>query len=90
MYPLHMAPSQRTQVLLDPLVDEKVRRLASKHKRSMSAMCSELIEFALSQDKYNDKDHENFRAASVKALIEGADLSDERMQKLIKLLDMLD
>jgi len=56
----------------------------------MSAMCSELIEFALSQDKYNDKDHEEFRAASVKALIEGADLSDERMQKLIKLLDMLD
>jgi len=71
-------------------MNDEVRRLALKYKRSMSAMCAELIAHALESDKYKDNDREAFRKASVDALIKGADLSDERMQKLIKLLDLLD
>ena len=84
-------PSQanRTQVLLSDDIQAKVRVLANRSKRSMSAMCSELIEFALTHGVEYQVSTDT-TASKVEALINGADLDDERMRKLLKLLDALD
>ena len=41
--------ASRTQVLLTEATHAQVKELAEKNKRSMSAECAELIEFALRQ-----------------------------------------
>jgi dsRNA-specific ribonuclease len=59
----------------------------------MSAMCSELIEYALTHgDKYKDTgiNKQEIKQDTVEALLSGAVLDDQRMQKLLKLLDALD
>tara|TARA_R100001198_G_scaffold42383_2_gene23267 strand:+ start:44 stop:310 length:267 start_codon:yes stop_codon:yes gene_type:complete len=85
-----MCPSiNRTQVLLSEDVQERVRLLASKRKRSMSAMCSELIEFALSNgNQYQAISDTN--TDQNEALVHKLNLTDERVQKLLKLLEVLE
>ena len=81
----------RTQVLLSDDVQARVRMLAKKSKRSMSAMCSELIEYALTHgEEYKDTTtKQEIKQDTVEALLSGAVLDDQRMQKLLKLLDAL-
>ena len=85
-----MCPSiNRTQVLLSEDVQERVRLLASKRKRSMSAMCSELIEFALSNgNQYQVICDTN--TDQNESLVHKLNLTDERVQKLLKLLEALE
>ena len=54
-------------------------------------MCSELIEYALDHgERYKDTTKQDMQQNTVEALLSGAVLDDQRMQKLLKLLDMLD
>ena len=54
-------------------------------------MCCELIEYALTQgDEYKDITKQDMKQNTVEALLGGAVLDDQRMQKLLKLLDALD
>lgn len=85
-----MVSTHRTQVLLNQHTQARVQQLATASKRSMSAMCSELIEYALEHgDKYQ-LDHEDMTQNTVDALLNGAVLDDVRMHKLLKLLDALE
>ena len=84
-----MPSTHRTQVLLPDHIQVRVQGLAGRSKRSLSAMCCELIEYALEHgDQYQVAD--DTKSSRVQALIDGADLSDVRMQKLLKLLDALE
>ena len=56
----------------------------------MSAMCCELIEYALDHGEEYQSIASDTKALKVEALINGADLDDERMRKLLKLLDAMD
>jgi dsRNA-specific ribonuclease len=57
----------------------------------MSAMCCELIEYALEHgDEYKGTiTKQEIKQNTVEALLGGAVLDDQRMQKLLKLLDAL-
>ena len=83
--------ANRTQVLLSDDAQARVRVLANKSKRSMSAMCCELIEYALTHgEEYKDITiKQEIKRDTVEALLSGAVLDDQRMQKLLKLLDAL-
>jgi plasmid stability protein len=85
-----MCPSvNRTQVLLSDDARERVRLLAAQRKRSMSAMCSELIDFALS----NGEQYQAICGTNTdqnEALVHKLNLTDERVQKLLKLLEALE
>lgn len=74
--------SNRTQVLLTDAISDQVEKLAKKSKRSKSAMCAELIEYAL--------EHSSCR----KDLSDKDTKLDEstlkRLSKLVELLDSLD
>ena len=87
-----MPSTHRTQVLLADHVQVRVQQLATTSKRSMSSMCSELIEYALTHgDEYKDITIQpGIKQNTVEALLNGAVLNDQRMQKLLKLLDALD
>lgn len=86
-----MAASHRTQVLLPERIKQEVERLASKRRRSVSAMCSELIEYALTHgEEFRDREREAFKDETTQALVNGAMLDDVRMNKLLKLLDAID
>ena len=86
-----MPSTHRTQVLLADHVQTRVQQLAINSKRSMSAMCSELIEYALDHgERYKDITNQDMKQNTVEALLSGAVLNDQRMQKLLKLLDALD
>jgi plasmid stability protein len=85
-----MCPSvNRTQVLLPEDVRERVRLLAAQRKRSMSAMCSELIEFALSNGNHYQAICDT-NTDQNEALFHKLNLTDERVQKLLKLLEALE
>ncbi len=85
-----MVSTHRTQVLLSQSTQDRVQHLATASKRSMSAMCSELIEYALMHgDKYKI-DQSDMKQNTVEALLNGAVLDDTRMQKLLKLLDAME
>ena len=86
-----MPSTHRTQVLLPDHIQVRVQGLAGRSKRSMSAMCCELIEYALTHgDEYKDIINQDMNQNTVEALLNGAVLDDQRMQKLLKLLDALD
>lgn len=55
-------------------------------------MCCELIEYALEHgDEYKDiTTKQEIKQNTAEALLSGAVLNDNRMQKLLKLLDALD
>jgi plasmid stability protein len=85
-----MCPSvNRTQVLLPEDVRERVRLLAAQRKRSMSAMCSELIEFALSNGNHYQAICDT-NTDQNEALVHKLNLTEERVQKLLKLLEALE
>lgn len=85
-----MCPSvNRTQVLLPEDVRERVRLLAAQRKRSMSAMCSELIEFALSNGNHYQAICDT-NTDQNEALVHKLNLTDERVQRLLKLLEALE
>jgi len=56
----------------------------------MSAMCSELIEYALTHGEQYQVVKNDTNSSIVEALVNGAILDDERMRKLHKLLDALE
>lgn len=86
-----MPSTHRTQVLLPDHIQVRVQGLAGRSKRSMSAMCCELIEYALTHgDEYKDITNQDMKQNTVEALLNGAVLDDPRMQKLLKLLDAMD
>ena len=98
----------RVQCLLQPDTFSKVRTLAKHNKRSHSAMCAELIEFAMKQQPYEQQLEEaaiqvpprndprgyspqtQIRDEAVAAAIQGADLNDAKLAKLLKLVELLD
>ena len=74
--------SNRTQVLLTDAVSDQVDKLAKKERRSKSAICAQLIEFALAHE-YVSKD--------LNAQDNQLDESTlRRLRKLVELLDSLD
>ena len=74
------SPTHRTQVLLSSAIQAKVMRLAAKKRRSMSAMCAELIEYAISHGE-DFKEIDDTKANSrTEALIQAIDA----LQKLLK------
>ena len=75
-----MPSSHRNQVLLTEEIQAKVAELAEVSKRSMSAMCSELIEYAL------DHGFSGFSGGNTGGLV----LTDKQKRKLFKLLDAMD
>ena len=85
-----MPSTHRTQVLLPDHVQVRIQGLATRSKRSMSAMCCELIEYALDHGENYQSVVTDTNALKVEALINGADLDDERMRKLLKLLDAME
>ncbi len=85
-----MPSTHRTQVLLPDHVQARVQQLATQSKRSMSAMCSELIEYALTHGEQYQVVENDTNSSIVEALVNGAILDDERMRKLHKLLDALE
>ncbi len=85
-----MPSTHRTQVLIPHHLLAKVKAVAAERKRSMSAMCCELIEYALTHgDEYQVVENDT-NSSIVEALVNGAILDDERMRKLHKLLDALE
>ena len=98
----------RAQVLMQPDLYAEVRTLAKHNRRTLSAMCAELIQHALNTPTYKQKMEEalivvhpkedprmaspqtQFRGEAMKAAIEGADLNEAKMKKLMMLLEMLD
>ena len=85
-----MPSTHRQQVLLPYRLLTKVKAVAADRKRSMSAMCCELIEYALDHGEEYQSVATDTKALKVEALINGADLNDERMRKLLKLLDAME
>ena len=74
-----MPSSHRTQVLLPDYIQPRVERLATKQKRSMSAMCCELIEYALTHgEEYQDNQADSDEAGS-----KGIEERMERMEKML-------
>ena len=72
--------SNRTQVLLTDAVNDQVEKLAKQTKRSKSAMCAELIEFALI---HHSKDFSNQDTPLDEPTL-------RRLSRLVELLDSLD
>ena len=82
--------SNRVQVLLDDTTREEVERWCGVRKKSASAMCSELIEHALSSDEYKDPQRAQLKAQTVDAAVNGVDLGSPRIKKLLQVLKALD
>ena len=98
----------RAQVLMQPQLYSEVRTLAKHNRRTLSAMCAELIQHALKTPTYKQQMDEalivvppkedprmaspqtQFRGDAVKAAIEGADLNDAKLKKLMAILEMLE
>lgn len=75
--------ASRTQVLLTEATHAQVKELAEKNKRSMSAECAELIEFALRQQLLAKGS-----VADVDVPLDA--LSARRLKTFLKLLDSLE
>ena len=81
----------RVQVPLERGTYERVNQLAQDNRRTLGLMCVELIEHALSSQDYEVSSiKSNFRGDVVRAAIDGVDLSQDTLRKLIKLLDAID
>ena len=98
----------RAQVLMQPQLYSEVRTLAKHNRRTLSAMCAELIQHALNTPTYKQQMEEalivvppkedprmaspqtQFRIEAMKAAIEGTDLTEAQLKKLMMLLEMMD
>jgi aconitase B len=81
----------RVQVPLERETYEHVNQLAKDNRRTLGAMCVELIEHALSSPDFESASIKSkFKADVVKGAINGVDLSRDKLSKLIKLLEAID
>ena len=78
----------RLQVILGDAQTERVKQLADERGLSVSAMCSQLINAALRLDQFQSLD--NVKGQYVEAAIDGADLNDWKLVKLLKVIDSID
>ena len=96
---------QRIQALLDPATFERVQKLMTNRRASMSSITTELIRAALDLAEYADElasiptqepqekkyvTKDELKAEFVQSAVEGADLDSEMLQKLLKLSEVLD
>jgi len=97
----------RVQVLCPPELIADLKTLAKHNRRSMSALCGEILAHALRSGKYRDQLEEaqirvpvkpdprtrrpqaQFRADAAKAVLDGADIEDPRMQKILMAMKIL-
>ena len=89
-----MSETKRVQVPLDLDVLERVTLLATTNRRTLGAMCVELIDYALASDRYKEQQEatikDNFKEQTVKAAIGGVDLDRDKLNKLMRLLEAID
>ena len=78
-----MVHRTRIQVLIDEQSREAVEAWCAIRKKSASAMCAELIEFALSSDEYNNPQRAQLKSQRIDAAINGVDLGSPRIKKLL-------
>ena len=78
----------RLQVVLDTDQADRVKALATERGISVSAMCSQLINAALRLDQFQSL--EQLRGQYVEAAIEGADLNDWKLVKLLEAIDSIE
>ena len=75
-------------MILGDAQTNRVKQLADERGLSVSAMCSQLINAALRLDQFQSL--ENVRGQYVEAAIHGADISDFKLQALLKMIDEID
>lgn len=98
----------RVQCLMQPELYAEVRTLAKHNRRTLSAMCAELVAHAIKTPTYkqqleeaeivvpvktdprNSSPQAQYRAESIKAAVDGVDLSNEKLQKLKMILDLIE
>lgn len=89
-----MSETKRIQVPLDLDVFERVSKLAAANRRTLGAMCVELIDHAFTSDKYRAQEEQNikssFKSNAVKAAVHGVDLDRDKLNKLLRLLEAID
>ena len=80
----------RLQVILRDEATEQVKALAEERGLSVSAMLSEMVHTALRLPEFAPKpDVSHLKADAVKAAIEGGDIADFKIQKLLALVEQL-
>ena len=80
----------RLQVILRDEATEQVKALAEERGLSVSAMLSELVHTALKLPQFAPKpDVSAIKGDAVRAAIEGGDISDFKIQKLLALVEQL-
>ena len=84
----------RIQVPLTNSDHERVSKLAAAQRRSLGAMCVEMIEYALSSDYYKKAEEDlikdKFKNNAIDGAIQGVDLDRDKLRKLMKLLEAID
>ena len=78
----------RLQVILGDSQTNRVKQLADERGLSVSAMCSQLINAALRLDQFQSLEH--VRGQYVEAAIEGTDITDFKLQALLKMIDEIE
>ena len=80
----------RLQVILPDAATEHVKELAEERGISVSAMTSQLIHAALQLKEYRRKpDLAAIKGEAVKTAIEGGDISDHKLEALLRLVAQL-
>ena len=84
----------RVQVPLEQGTYERVTQLAEDNRRTLGAMCVELIEHALESEQFKAAEEgrikERFKTDTVIGAINGVDLDRDKLRKLMKLLEAID
>ena len=75
----------RLQVILGDDQTHRVKQLAKERGLSVSAMCSQLINTALHLDQFQTLDQ--VKGQYVNAAIKGADITDFKLEALLRLID---
>jgi hypothetical protein len=84
----------RVQVPLTNSDHERVSKLAAAQRRSLGAMCVEMIEHALNSDHYKQAEEDlikdKFKSNAIDGAVGGIDLDRDKLRKLMKLLEAID
>ena len=84
----------RVQVPLTNSDHERVSKLAAAQRRSLGAMCVEMIEYALSSDYYKKAEEnlikDRFKSNAINGAVAGIALDRDKLRKLMKLLEAID
>ena len=78
----------RLQVILGDAQTERVKELAEERGLSVSAMCSQLIHAALLLDQFQSL--KAVKGKYVETAIEGGDIRDWKLVKLLELIDSVE